>query len=268
MKYEKPQKGNPHNLTIKQHVFPRASIERFYNSNGFVSVFRKEHGEVIPLRSSNEFFCAKRVWDQRTEVSIGKQIEDEFQALVRGIESGAVTVIGHFEKRVVEEFYSLWRSRHRFLTHGLDDISLNGINGESLTIDQQELLEKRHVIFFRDGVMPGRFVAGIHVVRYIDSFLQSNFNMQWGIVRSVDGEFIVPDCFEDMMIVPITPRIALMADQSNSIITRDEVAVVNRMAIERSSKYYFARDFSSCPVISYVPPRLQRLFAPDSTQQP
>jgi hypothetical protein len=268
MKYEKPQKGNPHNLTIKQHVFPRASIERFYDSNGFVSVFSKSQGKVIPLRSSNEFFCAKRVWDQRTEAFIGKQIEDEFQALVRGIESGAVTVIGHFQKRVVEEFYSLWRTRHRFLMHGLDDISVNGIAGEFLTVDQQELLEKHHTIFFRDGVMPGRFAAGIHVMRYMDSFLQSNMNMQWGIIRTVDGEFIVPDCFEDMMIIPLAPTVALMADQPNSIITRDEVAVVNRVAISRSSNYFFARDLSSCPVISYAPPRLQRLFSPDSTQQP
>jgi hypothetical protein len=220
------------------------------------------------MRSSNDFFCAKRVWDQRTEVSIGKQIEDEFQSLVRAIESGTVTDIGYFEKRVVEEFYSLWRTRHRFLLHGLDDIPLNGIDGESLTVDQQELMEKRHVIFFRDGMMPGRFAAGIHVVRYMDYFLQSNMNMQWGIVRCVDGEFIVPDCFEDMMIVPIAPKIALMADQPNSIITRDEVAVVNRVAINRSSKYYFASNLSLCPVISYSSPRLQRLFAPDSTQQP
>jgi hypothetical protein len=37
--YLKPQKGNPHGFTINQHVFPLASIARFSNGDGRVSLY-------------------------------------------------------------------------------------------------------------------------------------------------------------------------------------------------------------------------------------
>jgi hypothetical protein len=262
MKFEKPQKGNPHGLTINQHVFPRASIERFYDSNGFVSVFYKDHAKVIPSKSSNELFCAKRVRDQKTESGIGKQIEDKFQSLVDSVLSGAVRIIGHFEKDVIEQFFSLWRARHKFKIEGLPDIQSEGISGELLTQDQQEILEKNHTIFMRQGgIMPGRFAASIHVVGYLQAFRSSNLEINWGIVRSESGEFIVPDCFEDMMIVPISPNITLIADQPDSVITRAEVAVINRIAVQRSTNFYFARKLSACPLYDITPPRIHRRFA-------
>lgn len=260
MKFEKPQKGNPHRLTINQHVFPRTSINRFERETGLVDVFSYRVGKVVKVRSDNDLFCAKRAWDQRTEAGIGKHIEDRFQSLVRGILTGAVSVIGHFEKIVVEEFFSLWRSRQKFRVDGLADVQFDR-GGEVLTIDQQEALESKHVAFMRDGVMPGRLTAGIHVFGYLNALRHANQHTEWGIVRSGDGEFIVPDCFQDMMIVPVSPKISIIADQPNSLLTRSEVAVLNQMAIDRSNDYYFARNFSACPIYRDHQPRLQRIFA-------
>ncbi|MCP1446441.1 hypothetical protein J3D54_005573 [Pseudomonas sp. GGS8] len=261
MKFEATQKGNPYKLTTDQHVFPKACIDRFSNTEGFVEVFSYNAKKVLKIKSNNSLFCAKRVWDQRTEVGIGKRIEDRFQNLVRGIQSGSVTVIGYFEKIVVEDFFSLWRSRQKFKLDGLPDVQVDRISSDPLTKDQQEILESNHTIFFRDGVMPGRFAAGIHVVGYINAFRHDNRNTEWGIVRAVDGEFIVPDCFEDMMIIPISPKLSIIADQPNSTLTRCEVAVNNQVAINRSTNYYFARDLSKCPVYREYPPRLQRILA-------
>ena len=260
MKVEATQKGNPYKLTTAQHVFPRASIDRFSNIEGVVEVFSYNAGKVLKVKSNNSLFCAKRVWDQRTEVGIGKRIEDRFQNLVRRILNGKVTVIGYFEKMVVEEFFSLWRSRQKFKLDGLPDLQFNGLSSDPLTKDQQEILESNHTIFCRDGVLPGRFTAGIHVFGYLDAFRHDNRYTEWGIVRAVDGEFIVPDCFEDMMIIPISPKLSIMADQPNSTLTRCDVAVNNQIAISRSAQYYFARDFSKCPVYREKPPRLLRMF--------
>lgn len=261
MEFEETQKGNPHGLTINQHVFPKKSIDRFSGANGLVQLYRKGGAKVIRVNSSNNLFCAKRAWDQRTEAVIGKSIEDRFQVLAESIHSGSSEVIGHFEKKVVEDFFSLWRTRHKFMSEGLEDLAINGIDGDSLTKNEQEILERKHVIFFRDGVMPGRFAAGAHVFGYMDNFRQNNLNMQWGIVRAGEGEFIVPDCFQDMMIIPVSPKLLIVADQPNSTLTRSEVAVINQVAIARSTNYYFARSLSSCPVYQESPPRLQRLFS-------
>ncbi|MGY2282905.1 hypothetical protein [Pseudomonas gingeri] len=261
MEFEETQKGNPHKLTINQHVFPKKSIDRFSDDNGLVQLYRKDGAKVIRASSTNSLFCAKRVWDQSTEVGIGKDIEDRFQALAESILSGASKVIGYFEKFVVEDFFSLWRARQKFRAEGLSDIEIEGVHGDLLTKDEQEILERKHVMFFRNGVMPGRFAARIHVFGYVNTFRHDNQHMQWGVVRAGEGEFIVPDCFQDMMIVPVSPKLMIVADQPNSTLTRSEVAVVNQISIARSTDYYFSRRLSSCPVYQDSPPRLQRLFS-------
>jgi hypothetical protein len=260
MGFEATQKGNPHKLTINQHVFPRKGIDRFSNDKGLVQLCIKDVAKVIRVSSKNSLFCAKRVWDQGTEAGMGKAIEDRFQALVDSILVGHTSAIGYFEKAVVEDFFSLWRTRQKFRAEGLDDFKLEGIEGNFLTKDEQEILERRHVMFCRDGVWPGRFAARIHVFGYMNTFRHDNQQVQWGIVRAGEGEFIVPDCFQDMMIVPISPKLLIVADQPNSTLTRSEVAVINQTAIDRSTDYFFARSLSECPVYRDSPPRLHRIF--------
>lgn len=262
MKFEKTQTGNPHRLTVAQHVFPKSGIRRFCNSDGAVQVFSRKLGRVLSLAPGNEFFCVKRVWDQSAETGIGKRAEDRFGSLANGILSGTVKTIGVFEKRVVEEFFSLWRTRHKFKIEGLPDINFPEFSGDQLTKNEQEILESKHVTFMLDGVMPGRFAASIHLFGFYSQFSMDNHRMQWGIVRAGQGEFIVPDCFQDMMVIPLSPTIAIAADQPNSVLTLDEVAAINQLAISRATDYFFARDLSKCPLIRRSPPRLHRMFTP------
>lgn len=249
LKYEPTQPGNPHKFTINQHVFPKASIERFAGDDGCVEIYSISHRKVMRLRPNNPIFCVQRAWDQKTEAAVSKRIEDKFQALADAIERGTVTTIGVWEKRTVEQFFSLWRTRQKFRLEGLEDVRLHGIEGESLTKAQEEAMESKHVMYASDGVVKGRLLASIHVFGYETTFIQANESMQWGIVRSASGDFLVPDSFEDMMIVPISPRLAIVADVPDCVLSRDEVATINQSAITRAKNYYFARQLSAAPVI-------------------
>ena len=63
-KFDPVSKGNPHELTIDQHIFPKKSIDRFYNQDGLLQV--KRGNKIFNTNSGNDgIFCAKRVWDQR-----------------------------------------------------------------------------------------------------------------------------------------------------------------------------------------------------------
>jgi hypothetical protein len=79
MKYEKPQSGNPHELPVKQHVFPAASIARFTQGDGCVSVYLIKHKKEILVKPDDQIFCARWVWDYRAEIGFMKQIEDKNQ---------------------------------------------------------------------------------------------------------------------------------------------------------------------------------------------
>lgn len=56
MRYPKPQKGNPHKLTIDQHIFPRACIARFSRENGTVQVRRKGGQQDLWLAPATRTF--------------------------------------------------------------------------------------------------------------------------------------------------------------------------------------------------------------------
>lgn len=249
VKYEPTQPGNPHKFTLNQHVFPKASIERFAGEDGCVEIYSIPHRKVLSLKPNNPIFCAQRVWDQKTEAAVSRRIEDKFQALADAIERGTVTTIGIWEKRTVEQFFSLWRTRQKFRVEGLEDVRLHGVEGESLTKAQEEVIESKHAIYASNGVVKGRLLASIHVLGYETTFIQANESMQWGIARSTSGDFLVPDSFEDMMIVPISPRLAIVVSVPDCVLSRDEVAVINQSAISRAKNYYFARQLSAAPVI-------------------
>lgn len=107
-------------------------------------------------------------------------------------------------------------------------MTINGVASETLTKAQQEVLESKHMLYASDGVMKGRLLASVQVIGYQDCFIHANRAMQWGVVRSPSHDFLVPDCFEDMMIVPVSPRMAIVADMPDRFLTDDQVAVINQ----------------------------------------
>jgi hypothetical protein len=257
-----PQK---HIFTIKQHVFPVAGIARFYSSNKYVQVFDRLRSKTFPANANNPLFYAQRVWDEKTEKFIGKGIEDAFQRLAVSIIDGRTTRLGILENGIVGQFWSLWRTRHGFKKNGLPDLNLRGITGSELSEEQEETLEAKGVMYTRsDGTMPGRFAASIHVWGFYNAFRMEERDIRWGIVRSIEGEFIVPDTFDDLMAVPITPNLILLADQEDCWLNRDEVAVINRCAIQRAENYFFARDFGKCPVLGGQTLSMKRRFLPEN----
>src|SRR2546421_11016639 len=107
MRFEQPQKGNPHRLTVRQHTFSRASVARFANSSGRVHVHKVSINESFNAAPDNALFCAKRVWDQCAEDGFACKIERPFQILANAIVKGTVSVISEAEKNLVNSFFAL-----------------------------------------------------------------------------------------------------------------------------------------------------------------
>jgi hypothetical protein len=253
MKFEKPQKGNPYGLTIKQHTFPRASIARFADSDGLVSVFHIATGKNLKLSPDDHLFCATRIWDQRAEEGYMKEIEDSFQSLAEAIIGERILAIGPVETPVVNDFFALWNIRAHRKAHPIPDRTIQGIVGpkRNLTKDEQEHLEKEHIGFARpDRTVPGRQLSGISIQMNLDAVRTQLADAQWGILRAYDGEFIVPDNSSNARIVPVTPTLCLFSPSANHILTQFQVAEINQYAAASSRDFYFARDFSQCPLLN------------------
>jgi len=247
MKYEKPQKGNPHKLTYRQHVFPVASIDRFSNADGRVSLFQIGCKKTLSIKSDNEIFCAMRVWNQRAEHGYMKDIEDQFQVLADAIIKTPELNFGKTENNVISSFFSLWSARVKFKNNPLPDQIMKGVTGGCWTKDEEEVFERHHCHFVRENSsVPSRDMAGLYIQTEIDAMCATLANAQWGLIRAAQGEFIVPDCCPNM-IIPLTPTSCLVNQGVSGIILQENVVEINRYAIAASREYYFARDLSKCP---------------------
>lgn len=250
--YEKTQKRNPHKLTIHQHVFPRKSIERFAGGGRTVQVFEVCRKRILNLSPKEGFFCAKRVWDQKTETVFVKTVETPFQKIVDRIVSGELLKIGFFEKQVIDSYFALWKARHEMRAERPADFKTAYADAttSSLDADSMESLEKIGIMFTgSDGVFSSRFVAGIHIQSYIMRFVDMARNRRWGIVRAAQGEFIAPDSFNGIPAIPVTPKIILLLDHDDGVASLEDVININMTAVASSYKYYFARHLAACPIV-------------------
>jgi hypothetical protein len=109
-KFEKPQKGNPHRLAVRQHVFPSKSIARFAGSDGRVHIHTRPDNLIRRAKPTDSIFCAQRAWDHGSEVGF-KKLEDDFQRLAESILEGRVSSFGREQTHIISCFYGLWMAR-------------------------------------------------------------------------------------------------------------------------------------------------------------
>jgi hypothetical protein len=177
-----------------------------------------------------------------------KPIEDAFQAIAEDIANGAKTTISDAEKSPIDHFYALWhaRSRHRYLES--QEVEMRGVRGGApFSQEIEEDIESHGGMFGRSNMFPRRFLNGLHIQTEVDRYVMPALrSISWRVVRAETGEFLVPDVPNHTMI-PITPSMCIAAGAADGVITRTNVAKINRAHIGASQEYIFARDFSACP---------------------
>ena len=246
MKYKKPQKGNPHQLVVQQHCFPRKSIARFVDANGTVHVHIVKAGRTVRLMPEDPIFCARRTWDERAESVVMKEIEDAYQDLADKIENGNVMRrLTRNERQIVTDMYALWNIRWHWKNRPLADQKVLGVLGptRNLSLDEQERMEKHHIAPIRpDASIDGRHLTGLQIQRNIFQVREEMVDAHWGILKSRRVEFVVPDNSGNRVFIPITPQICLANTQGYRTVEETEVLRMNAESIRSSREYYFARN--------------------------
>ena len=234
---ERPQKGNPHQLTREQHVIPVAILKRFALPDGMVEVHLRD-GRIVKLPVDNQLFCVERLWDQRAETGYMKSIEDDFQALVSGLEDGYVGPLSSEEHRRITRFWLLWHWRNQFIDSPQKDTQLHGIAGEQLTQDQREILESHGLAFaIDDGRLPARMMTGLRIQTMIDHGEMLHGGKRWGVLKSPALALVLGDRPGRLMSIPASPRLLLAADNPNGELTQMETFRANQAALALSRNF-------------------------------
>ncbi|MFT5703951.1 MAG: hypothetical protein ACI9TO_001331 [Rickettsiales bacterium] len=248
-------KGNPNQITVRQHIIPQKSIKRFYNANSCVKVRLVKQQKTISVNSSNKIFCAMGCWDHNTE-NYMTSIENNFQILCdKIIKSGIEFKIQEQENSIITEYFALWHSRYYCNKNPESNWRLKGLptvdKGNDFTQYEKENLEKLGAIMLDadiDGVYIPSHIANGQIIRNsIINFQILQKNARWGIlIAEEEKEFIMPDFSAKLMAIPITPKICLFSYEENQYIADAEVKKINSYAITFSQNYFFARDFMCC----------------------
>lgn len=243
-KYEKTQSGNPHQLTVWQHCFPKKSIERFTNEDGRVHVHIIEHNKTETLTPDNNIFCARRSWDQRAETGFMKEVEDAYQELADKIAAGNVDRPLKLEENcVVTDMFLLWLYRWVYCNNPLEDQPIKSASGvtHNYSKDVQERLEKRGFISIKpDLTISGRHFTGINIQLEIINGRKHMKDFSWCILNCREVEFVVPDN-PAHFVLPVTPNVCLVREVGCQPVSTHTIAELNERVKEKSEKYYFGR---------------------------
>lgn len=239
--------GNPHKLTLRQHVLPKASIKRFVDVDGLVDCCLLKDGRIIRVPPSADVFCARRVWDHGAEAGpTTKRVEEAFQDLADKIVCGQLHTLDATENEVATAFFALMVAREETRRSRPEAVSFPGRSGHDLSPVEQERMEKMGVMFLQnDGTLGSRAAAGIRIMGQIVWAKRNMADWRWGIVRSPGPGFIVPDVIGSLNFIPIGPRVLLAAGNDDLETTDEGVSDHNRRAVEGSERYYFATRLKS-----------------------
>ncbi|HEX4415020.1 MAG TPA: hypothetical protein VH107_15395 [Lacipirellulaceae bacterium] len=244
-RYEKPQKGNPHELVIRQHVVPVRSIERFAGPDGLVETQIAGLKRIVKRKPSDEIFVARRAWDERAERGYMKAIEDAFQELADKILSGEIEHVGDIHARTVNRFYALWYHRSRVEPADEIETQINGVTGEQFSKDQQEFYEKRHILFVRaGGKIATRHITAMQLQAKIDGYSEQIKDWRWGVIQTVRGEFVMPDV-PSHGLMPIAPNAMLAVHHPNGTILKPNLIEINASFLAYTRNYFFARNIAT-----------------------
>lgn len=249
MAFERPSPGNPYQLTVNQHIFPARSIERFYGASGTVQVFNKRTGKVFPSGARNPLFCAQRAWNQQAESGFMLEIENKFQPIAEAVLSGRLRNITPLEHHALASMYALWLCRFGRQEYSIPDPVIKMVRpAREYTQVEQEQLEKAGITTIRpDASVPIRHLIGIRMSMEVRDLARRVTGGSWGVLRADDGEFLVPDNFGTLPIIPLSPKVMLAYGDGDTALDRNAVARLNQVALLCASRYIFARDWSEAP---------------------
>ena len=209
MNYEPVQEGNPHQLTVRQHVFPVACIKRFVNLRNNVRVFYTDIRQSRWRSPTHDTFCAMRKWDQQTESDFMKEVEDNYHEIA---DSYFMTPgeLRAEENNAVTAFYLLWLYRAKYRDRESLRIKLKTVDSTTVTKDTEELMEKNNVLTVAsDGTVSMRHFIGMDIMDGVEMNAEK-LNIKWRCLHFDGGNLIVPDRPTQLAYIPLAPRKAFI----------------------------------------------------------
>lgn len=223
-------------IVVNQHIIPEASIKRFRNQKGFVTVTMVTSGRKFPSRKRKEsIFCVQRLWSNSAESKWGYDIEKSFQEFVdnKCLENPSYS-LEDSESKIVSKMYLLISARLRSALNPQTEEIYNKPKVNYLYLGQvfessapiymideapfcstkygRDRAEREHLaVKDEKGNFPRRFIYSSYISRHIKTNMNKGFSqLKWHLISSTGEDFILSDHYGDVAILPLTPKLCFI----------------------------------------------------------
>ncbi len=240
---EPVQPGNPHQLTLEQHVHSAACIRRFADASGRVLVLRRGAQKPFPTKPTASVFCARRSWGEKLERGLFRRVEDRFQ---RALDT--VSATGQVDHEGVTEYLIVWSLRDRMSYRTGNPVELRTATASGLSKDEEERLEKNGIGFIRsDGSIPDRLANFIPAMQHFDMLSANLRHVRWRVGETAGARrFVCPDAFSSggVRVLPVTPSLVLLpveagGDEQRVELDDNTVDEVNKLSLDDARHLVF-----------------------------
>ncbi|PIF37753.1 hypothetical protein CLV01_3472 [Delftia sp. 60] len=240
----------PKQITLNQHVISGSILRRFMErKSGKIQIFDKPSGSIKSIGINSPPFTTNRSWDQRSESgAFFAEVERNFGIIATKILQRNAKNLDSNSNRVITNMFAIWRNRHSIAINPIKDTFL-GIPDREIPKDAMDQGEHHGLITtLPNGFLPGRMLAGPIMQLRIGDLAHDLSGVKWGVIRATVGEFILPDTYGEYLIMPLSPKYCLIANEEDADAPAEAVAELNSAAINNSLLYFAARAFELCPV--------------------
>lgn len=228
-------------IVKKQHLLPVRSISRFCDVSGNVMVMRNGSKSVFPVKSNNQIFCVNRLWDQKSEKSFGKEIEDKYQELVDKIIQENKYSICERNQLIITQFYALWKYRSELDEEQVFLPEQSALSSAVIEKKEKDYFDKLQTNYIDEtGFLPMRNILGIRLFGYVSLFCRTYTGLFWNLVKS-EQELIVSNSPTSELYLPITPNLCLLAGNPPVELSPKQTRYVNQRSIEQAKNFIFGR---------------------------
>lgn len=103
-----------------------------------------------------------------------------------------------------------------------------------------------------NGEYSSKFCVGTEMWGHITYNSNKYKHWKWGLIEASQGELLVADCYKNLAYMPISPTLAFAVGFYDEKISKEIVSEFNKVSIEKSSDFYFAKRLNLCPISNKI----------------
>ncbi|MFK3871451.1 hypothetical protein [Pseudoalteromonas rhizosphaerae] len=250
---------NVYGLTKKQHYHQKKIIDGFVSSSNKVQIKFLNNNLTSSLSPSNKIFCANWIWDQATE---GRGFSHKIELKMNDIVNNALAENVDPNNRPhsdLTNYWGLWIARYK--AHILTSYLQQNNPWKTQVLPEKFKLKHSPEELFESMNIPNSFTTNASNRKFIGLFVRTLFhhtvfdhidNVKWSLYEAYEGEFLSPACpLNSLLVIPISPTKIFCGSRGKTVndgkISLKEVKRINKLIIQNSDNFVFAKNLKMCP---------------------